>query len=340
MLERAGPSPRMALRDLPVPQVGPDQVLVKVQACGLCYHDVLVMRGVLRRGIKDQLVLGHEVSGVVAEVCADVTEFQPGDRVASIQTDACGICSRCISGREHRCWDGKGIGHSTDGGFAEYVRLRRASLVKLSPEIGLEGACLLGCPMGVGQRAITLVARVRPDERVLVTGAGGGLGAHAVQLAKAAGAQVLAVTTSEAKVGPIKSLGADEVICSAGLDYSEIVLAMTEDKGVDVVLDTVGSPTFDSAFRCLAQYGRLVLLGEVTGDQVALRLAEVIFRDASILGSSGASREDLRSALQLVSQGKVRPVVSGRFSLEQWQEAYQLALEHSRLGRLVLGPGE
>ena len=260
---------------------------MRVDACGLCYHDILVMRGVLRRGVKERLVLGHEISGTVVAVGPEVEGLAVGDRVASIQTDACGRCARCAVGLEHRCIYGRGIGHSVDGGFAEYVSLRAYSLVRLPPDLGMDGSSLLGCPMGVAHRAITKVAKVRAGERVLVTGAGGGLGSHAVQLAKAAGAQVYAVTRSESKVARIEDLGADMVVCSGELDYSEVVLALTEDEGIDVALDTVGSPTFASTLRCMAQYGRLVLLGEVTGQKVSLSLPEIIFRDAAILGSSG-----------------------------------------------------
>ena len=338
-LEQAGPEPRLAVRDVPTPRLEGDQALVKVGACGFCHHDLLVMRGVLRRGVKAGLTLGHEISGWVAEVGPEVRGLQVGDRVASIQTDVCGRCDRCRAGREHRCVEGHGIGHSIDGGWAEYVRLRESSLVQLPEDIDWETACLLGCPMGVMQHAIAEVGRVRPGEVVVVTGAGGGLGAHGVQLAKAAGARVYAVTGREEKVEPLRSLGAEEVVCVSDLDYSEVVLALTGDAGVEVVLDTVGSPGFGSAFRCLAQYGRLVALGEVDGKATPLRLAEVIFRDASILGSSGASRDDLRSALGLVREGQVRAVVGGRFPLEGWPEALRMMTEGEHVGRVVFRQG-
>ena len=338
VLEQPGPQPRVALKELPVPQVSGDQVLIRVQACGICYHDLLVMQGVLRRGVKDGVVLGHEISGTVVDVGPDVATLRMGDIVASIQTDACGHCARCMAGLEHRCLEGRGIGHSMDGGFAEYVSLRASSLVKLPSELDLIGGCLLGCPMGVVQRAITKVGEVRLGEKVLVTGATGGLGAHAVQLAKAAGAQVYAVTRSESQVEALEVLGADQVVSSGELDYSEVVLALTEDEGVEVVLDMVGSPTFGSTLRCLSQYGRLVLLGEVGGHDVSIRLAEIIFRDASILGSSGAGREDLRSALELLQQGRVRPVFAECFALESWQEAYTAMTAAAHVGRLIFTP--
>lgn len=338
VLERPGPQPRLAIRDIPLPQVSGDRVLVRVEACGLCYHDVLVTRGILRRGVKDGIVLGHEISGVVEGVGPEVEGLRVGDRVASIQTDACGSCDRCVGGLQHRCIYGRGIGHSIDGGFAEYVSLRAASLVKIPPELDFTNACLLGCPMGVVQRAVTKAAKIVPGERVMVTGAGGGLGAHGVQLARATGAEVYAITRSESKASALEGLGADHVVCVGELDFAEVILALTEDSGVDVTLDTVGSPIFSSTLRCLGQYGRLVLLGEVEGAEVCMSLAEIIFRDASILGSSGAGRDDLQSAFELVMRGEVQPVVAGHFSLEQWREAWGLMAEGAHVGRVVLTP--
>ena len=338
VLEEPSATPRLTMREVPLPSLGVEDVLVKVRACGLCYHDILVMQGILRRGVKPQVVLGHEISGEVVEVGARVSTLKPGDRVTSILTDACGACERCLDRGEHRCLHGRGIGHSTDGGFAEYIALRQFSVVPLPPDVDLEGACLLGCPIGVVVRAITEVASVQPGETVLVTGASGGLGAHAVQVARAAGARVLAVTSIEEKVSRIQALGADEVVCSDELDFSEVVLALTQDRGVDVVLDTVGSPTFRSAFHSLAQYGRLVVLGEVAGAEMPMNLAEIIFRDARILGSSGASRKNVETAGELMSQGKIKPIITERFSLEQGLEAYQHMLERRHFGRLMLMP--
>ena len=338
VLEQPGSKPRLALRDLPTPPVTDDQVLVQVQACGFCHHDLLVMWGVLRRGVKDDLVLGHEISGVVAATGPDVDTLNVGDRVASIQTDACGSCDRCSSDLEHRCVHGRGIGHTINGGFAEYVGVRSSSLVKLPPDTDFASACMLGCPMGVGHRAITKIGKVRQGETVLVTGASGGLGSHAVQLAKDAGAKVYAVTRNESKVPAIEGLGASQVICTGELEYAEVVLALTEDTGVNVVLDTVGSPVFDSAFRCLAQYGRLVLLGEVSGQSVPLALAEAIFRDVAILGSSGAGTDDLRSTLNMVQEGRIKPVVADCFPLELWAEAYTAMAEGAHIGRFVFTP--
>ena len=319
---------------MPVP--GPGEVLVEVAACGFCHHDLLVMAGVLRRGVKPGVILGHEVAGVVAQVGEGVTRVRPGDHVVSLLTNACGRCERCRQGREHRCLHGEGIGHGRDGGFAEYVAMAEFSLVPVPESIDLTWAALFACPMGVALQATQQVAEVRPGETVVVTGAGGGLGVHALQIAVALGARVLAVTTSPEKLGQFATLGAEEVLHTEELDFSEMVLALTEDQGAEVIVDTVGSALFPSTWRSLAQYGRLVLLGEIAGRPVEISPAEIIFRDARILGSSGVSRALVDQVAEMVSQGRLRPVVSRVLPLEQAATAFDLLSSRSVLGRLVL----
>ncbi len=336
VLEQPGNPPVLAVRHIPAPVPSPHEVLVEVAACGFCHHDLLVMAGVLRRGVRPGVVLGHEISGVVADVGTSVTGFRPGDHVVSLLTNACGQCDRCRSGRAHRCLNGMGIGHSRDGGFAEYVAVSESSLVRIPLELDLLRAALFACPMGVALRGAEYVARIGPGDITVVTGAGGGLGIHALQVAAALGSRVLAVTTSPDKLGNFAPLGAEEILHTGELDFSELVLALTEDRGADVVLDTVGSALFPSTWRSLAQFGRLALLGEVTGSPVELNLAEVIFRDAQVLGSSGVSRREVAQIADMVSSGSVTPIVAGTLPLEEAGAAFELLAGRKVLGRLVL----
>ena len=336
VLDKVGQEPQLTLKDLPMPPLNDYEALVKVKACGFCHHDLLVMAGILRRGTSLPLVLGHEVAGQVAQVGPGVTAVCPGDRVVCLPTDACGQCQRCLQGREHRCLDGRGLGHGVDGGMAQYLKVREVSLVKVPPQVPWVQACLLACPIGVGLRAVKEVARVEAGETVAVTGAGGGLGVHLIQMAKLWGARVLAVTSSEGKADPLRKLGADEVIVTGELDFSEVALALTEDRGVEVVLDTVGSPLFPGTLRCLASNGRMVVLGEVLGREVGLNLAELVFRDARIMGSAGASKSHVEEAVGLVSRGQVRPVISHVLPWEKVMQAYVLLQKRESLGRVVL----
>ena len=343
VLEEAGFPPRLSVEDVPIPNPGPGEVLVRVAACGLCHHDLLVMNGTLRRGVRPGIVLGHEISGVVQELGEEVTLVNPGDRVVSLLTNACGACDRCLSGREHRCRNGEGIGHGRPGGFAEFVTLSQHSLVALPAGLDLAGACLLACPVGVALQGLAAVG-VSEGDLVVVVGAGGGLGVHALQLAKTLGARTIAVTSTSGKATVLYRHGADDVIESAspdsGLDFSEVVMAFTQDEGADVVIDTVGTPTIRSSVRCLGQYGRLALLGEVGGGgDLRGLIPEIVFRDARLVGSSCVSRQTVERVVELAAAGRVSPVLQQVMALEQAEQATSMLAERAVLGRLALVPG-
>ena len=352
VLSQPGHPPRLVVKDLPVPAPGPNEALVRVAACGFCHHDLLVMSGTLRRGVKEDVVLGHEIAGTVVEIGDEVTSLTPGDRVVSLLTSACGKCPRCRQGREHRCLAGEGIGHGRDGGFAEFVKISEFSLMPVAKSLSLNQAALLACPLGVVVQGITQVAQLAPGETMVVTGAGGGLGVHAVQVGVALGARVLAVTSSPEKAAFLEQLGADAVLeagpqvgvpgsgsggdAGPALDFSELVRGLTDEQGADVIIDTVGSPLFQSSLRSLGAYGRWVLLGEVAGEPVRLNPAELIFRDVRIMGSSGTSRAAVEQAAGLVAEGLVIPVVQEVLLLEQAGVAFDLMTERKILGRVVL----
>ena len=205
VLKEPGAPSGLKLTEIDRPTPGPHDALIRVAAAGVCHHDVVVMRGVLRRGIKPNVVLGHEIAGEVIEVGSAVHGLALGDRVASILTECCGSCARCAQGREHRCLNGRGIGHSVDGGYAEFVRIAAMSLRPVPENVSFEQAAVCACPIGVALHAVRVLARPEAGETLLVTGASGGLGIHGLQIAKAMGARVFATTTSRTKLSASSS---------------------------------------------------------------------------------------------------------------------------------------
>jgi len=350
ILLESGTVPRLEVADLPIPTPGTGEVLIKVESCGFCYHDYLVMLGLLRRGVKDHVVLGHEISGTIVDVGDQVLDVSVGARVVTLLTNACGICTRCRNGLEHRCLYGAGIGHGCDGGLAEFLVVKQSSVVLIGESISFSEAALLACPIGVVVRGVKEIAKVSAGEFVVVTGAGGGLGAHAVQVATALGAEVLALTSSPDKVPFLEGLGASLVL-ETGVDrfdkdqtgmrfeiantIGELVRCYTEEKGADVVIDTVGEPLFDVALKALGQYGRLLLLGQVSGQNISFNPAEVIFLDAQIFGCSGCSRSDVIYANQMIEQSMVKPVIYTELRLEEWKTAFDYLKRSKSLGRVV-----
>ena len=334
-VKNPGPVPDLEIREVDTPTPSAGEALVEVDSAGLCGHDIAIMTGLLRRGVDHNVILGHEISGRVAELGEGVSGISEGDAIVASLTAFCGECDRCAAGLDYRCRYGLGVGHAINGGFAEYVALPARSVTPIPEGIDLAGAALLACPIGVCVRALK-VAEVSAGESVLVTGAGGGLGVHAIQIAASLGAQVFAATSSAEKLDALEGYAPGGVILGGELDFSELALAFTEDEGVDVVVDTVGSAVVTSSVRSLAQYGRMVMLGEVAGGRAAIRLTDIMFRDATLRGSTGANREDIATAVNLVAQGEVEPVIHATASLEDAAEWVQMVMERSVTGRVVV----
>jgi NADPH:quinone reductase-like Zn-dependent oxidoreductase len=183
------------------------------------------------------------------------------------------------------------------------------------------------------------VAAVQPGDRVLVSGAGGGLGIHGVQLARLCGGTVIAVTTSEAKAEIIREAGAHEVIvCGRGEDFSPKVIAATGGDGVDVVIDNVGSVLFEPTRRSLGMGARWVFIGQLTGDFVRLNPAQIFMKDVTIRSAKSTSRRQLEDALGLVARGAVKPVITDVLPLEAAAEAHRIVESGRSVGRVLLRP--
>ena len=334
-----GHTPKLVVKEIPRPNINPDEVLIKVMYAGLCGHDLAVMRGLIARNLDPQLILGHEISGQIIAVGDEVSSHSIDDNVFSALVTFCGRCNQCISGNEYRCDSRNGIGHRIPGGFAEFVALPAKSVLKIPEGIDIKHACLLSCPIGVAIRASQWVAKVNRGDSVLITGAGGGLGIHLALVADCLGAKVLASTSSPNKVAQIERLGISEVVLTNNeLPLSELALAMTEDRGVDIALDTLGSITFKEVLRSTSLNGRIILLGEIGGSPININTTELIFRDARVFGLAGVSIKHIKSAMDILQSHKFEPVISGVFRLEDATEAYRLVQNKEILGRVIFAP--
>ena len=337
-LESAGQDPKFDVKEIPLPKLESDEILIKVQACGFCYHDRLIISGHLRRGVTFPLVLGHEISGLVVKKGSHVKSMLPGDRVVCLPIDACGLCKNCRINKTKECNNGIALGHNAQGGLAEFVKVREFSAVKIPANIGWDQAAILACPIGVGLEALSMVKRTETKQTAMVTGAGGGLGIHLVQLAKLKGYKVLAITSHARKQSIIQEMGADQVTVNEDIGFSEIINAITSDEGVDLILDTVGSPLWPQTFRSLSKHGQLIVLGEVTGKEIQLNLAELIFRGGTIVGHAGVSKNSVIESLHLVHKKLLNPIVGKAFPVEDILTASKLLGSQDQIGRIVLKP--
>lgn len=332
----------MTLTELPMPEMRPNDVLIKVEACGVCFHDVVTRNGVLKRGIKMPVILGHEISGIIEAVGPVVRDFKPGDKVATVQRrHICGHCNYCRSGRETSCEEREFLGDwGLNGGYAEYVCVEEDNIAHVPDGVPLDEASVIACVIGTELNAVRDVAHVQAGDRVLVTGAGGGLGIHGVQLARASGAFTIALTTTASKAEQIRAAGAHEVIVSKrGEDFSDAVKKVTDGDGVDVVIDNVGSPLFQPTRRSLAMGGRWIFVGQLTGEFVQLNPAQLFMRDISIRSVKSTSRKQLQDCLQMVKLGQVKPIITEKIPLERAADAHRAVESGSSTGRILLKPG-
>ena len=343
VVRKTGGTDVLRIEDIERPATGPSDVLIRVAACGVCTLDVVTRNGTYRNRVELPIVPGHEICGTVAETGAQVRRFRAGDRVATTQRyHICGACRFCRSGHETLCPERRFLGQQgLVGGYAEYVAVEEDNVASVPAGVSDEQAAIAACAIGTTLNAVRDVARVAIGERVMVTGAGGGLGVHAVQLARLAGAWVIAQTTSADKASLLAEVGAHEVLVAArGDDFSERVRALTGGAGVDVLIDNVGTLLFTPMRRSLAVNGRWILVGQLTGGFVDFNPAQLFLRNQSMLSVHSTSRAQLEDSLALIARGALRPVISGIHPLEE------IATVHARMerggvpGRIVVRPGE
>lgn len=338
ILDNYGAPSNLRAGTWPKPEIDLDSndILVKVRACGLCYHDLMTLAGKIP-WTKPPLVVGHEIAGEVVAVGRKVRSLQEGDRVASIQRLPCGVCEFCRAGSDNLCRNGF-LGEDFPGGYAEFVRLTENAVCKLPASItSFEEASILACAVGTTLHAM-LKVKLGIGDRVLITGAGGGLGVHAVQLAKSAGSTVIAVTTSPQKVEEIRKFGADHVILSSRPDFSDEVKKVTAGRGATYALEIVGSATFDSSMRSLAPTGKLVILGDLMVSPVQLRPTYALYKEIDIISSHSTSQRDLAQVIDLVTSGRIKPIVSTVVPLEQIADGFAKMQDRSAVGRVVVTP--
>ena len=335
VLYGAGPPSAFVIEEVPVPEPGRDDVLVKVGACGVSYRDVVERNGTYKRDVVYPSILGLEISGTVTAVGEDVLDLSVGDHVCSKAFVSCGRCRLCRSGRETTCRRRR----SVKGGYAEYVALAQDAWVKVPPELPFEVSCSLGPGAGVALNALRDTAEVSIGETVLVTGATGGVGAPSVQIAKATGARVLAVTRSADKRGFLQRIGADEVIVAReGENFSQEVRRLMGGEGVDVVVDNVGSRVFDACFDSLAVHGRYAMVGQLFGEEISINPARIFFKRAKILGVGSVSRAQLEDVIALAVRGIVRPEINQILPLAEVARAHEIVEKGAAAGRVVLKP--
>jgi D-arabinose 1-dehydrogenase-like Zn-dependent alcohol dehydrogenase len=317
------------------PECGPDDVLVRIHAAGVCYHDVLSRAGKIPGG-RPGRILGHEMAGEIAAVGSNVAPERVGERVVVYQRLYCGTCRYCLRGRHDLCRNSRVLGESGGGGYAEFACVPARNAIRMPDGLDMNAAALAVCPVGTSVRAALGVADVRPGQAVLITGAGGGLGLHQIQVVKSVNARAIAVTSSQEKAAIVRQAGADEVLVSPDLKFSGEVWRLTQKQGADVVLENVVSATFGESLRSCAQHAVVVVLGNISTKRVEIDPGLIIARRIRIAGSGNATYDDVRIALHLLATKAVKPFIGKILPFPQASEGHALMEARVAVGRVVL----
>lgn len=311
--------------NLPMPTVGPEDVLVKVLAAGVCRTDLHTLEDV-KAGRRPPIVPGHEIAGTVAKIGSDVYMINAGDLVAVHYEQPCGSCRHCRKKRTNLCQDGHSLGFDVQGGYAEYVAVKQGTVLPLPQEFDPALAAPLGCSGTTAYHAVVAVGNATDEELVVVIGAGG-VGLSAIQVAKAQGARAVAVDLRP---------DARKAALEAGADSAVTPEEAEEIRDADVVVDFVSTAaTLGLGRSILGLGGRFVVVASGT-EPVSLRAADIMEGGRAYLGSYSSTMADLARAVALAENGKLTPVVTRRDRLED-AAVVLAALDAGKIvGRAVL----
>ena len=315
--------------DYPTPQADAGHVVIRVRAASFNYHDVFTVRGMPGVKVPLPVIIGLDMAGEIAEVGPGVSGWQAGDRVLVNPVNK-----------------QKGLmGEMLDGGMAQYCRVAADQLVAMPAGVSFAAAAALPVAYGTAHRMLVTHATVKAGDRVLVLGASGGVGTGCVILAKLLGAEVIACASSAEKLARLKAIGADEVVNYRDTDWSKWAVEKygkpqrrSFDGGVDVVINFTGGETWLPSLRCLKRGGKLLVCGATAGYDPKEDLRYVWSFELKIIGSNSFYDDNLAALMQLISAGKMQPVIDKVLPLEQAREGLRLIQDREVIGKVVVKP--
>jgi alcohol dehydrogenase len=333
VLREHGGMDKLALEtNFPDPQVGEGDVLVRVRASSLNYHDVFTRRGMPGIKITMPAIMGLDIAGDIAAIGPGVTGISVGDRVLVDPINRV---------------EGGLMGETVHGGLAELCRARAHQIIKLPADVTYADAAALPVAYGTAIRMMYTKGHVAKGEKVLILGASGGVGVCCLQLAKLVGAEVVACAGSDAKAARLKELGADHVINYNTRDFVEAVYELYgkpsrrgahTHRGLDVVVNFTGGDTWVKSLRCLRVGGRLLTCGATAGYAPTEDIRFIWTFELNVCGSNGWMREDIHKLFELIQSGKLKAMIDRTYPLDQAREALRVIEDREVFGKVVVTP--
>jgi NADPH:quinone reductase-like Zn-dependent oxidoreductase len=324
--------------NVPEPKPKQDEVLLQVKACAINHLDVWVRRGWPGLKLEKPHWGGADVAGVIAEVGKGVTGWQVGDRVVvdpginTVEDEFTRKGEDTLSPGYHI------LGEQTRGGFAEVLAVPPQNLAPMPDSLDFPTAAAPLLVTLAAWRMLIHRAKLRAGESVLVVGAGGGVNSMAIQIAKLAGVMVYVVASDAQKAERARELGADLVLDRSQVDWGREITKLTGKRGVDVVVDNVGSATINTSMRVVARGGRIVIIGNTSGPQAEIDIRYIFGKQISLIGSTMGTHQDFRDITALLWESKLKTVVDRVIPLSEGREAYALLERGEQFGKIVLTP--
>ena len=318
------------------PVLGPTDVLVKVRACGLNHVDLLLLDGRYPPPEGLPHVNGCDVAGTVADTGTAVKGLTTGQRVLVFPGFSCGTCEYCLRGERTVCVRYGYLGAARDGGYAEYVKTAAENIIPLPDGLDFEPAAASAMTTLTSWHALIAQADLKPGQTVLVQAAGSGVGAAAIQIAKLCHARVITTVGSDDKIEFAKSLGADAVVNYRSQDFVEATRTWTGKRGVDVVIEHIGSDTFERSIYCLTRLGTLVTIGSHADHWGRVDLRHVYSKNLRILGTNLGSVSELRLIVAEMAEGRLLPAIDKTFPQSNARAAVQYLHDRKNRGKVLL----
>jgi NADPH:quinone reductase-like Zn-dependent oxidoreductase len=328
----------LRFEDAPEPEIGSRDVLIQVRSVGLNHVDIDMRDGSSRLPLELPHTLGFELGGDVAAVGDEVEGFAEGDRVTPLYQIACRECEPCLAGRQQFCERLEMLGVQRPGGYAEYLAVPAHAVVPLPEAMSYDQAAATQTTFATAWHCLITRAALRAGETVLISAAGSGVGSSGIQVARRAGARIVASAGSDKKLELARELGADVVVNYERENLTEAVLEATGGRGVDVVLEHVGGEVFEASLAAVSAGGRVVVCGGHAGEVVPLDLIALFRNEWSVIGCARATEAELRRVIELVGRGELEPVISDRLELEEAGRAHEILEQRRQFGKVILHP--
>lgn len=325
--------------DFPVPEIKPDEVLVKIKATSVNRVDIVIRNGYPGLNLNFPHITGGDISGIIESTGNDVRMFKSGDRVLAWPLIVREKDKWTIKNRPGLSPGRKFFGMQLNGSYAEYTAVPENSLIRLPDNVSFEDAACLPIAGLTAYHALFGVGNIQPGQNFFIWGGTSGLGTIAVQLAKSAGAKVFATGGNDEKMEFVKNLGADYVFNHyENKNILNEVLDITNGTGIDVVLDYVGPDSYETSFNMLTNGGKLLWCGMITGRETTVSIHQTYFRHLSIMGLFLGEKFELEALLKFISERKIKPVIHKRLELQNAGEGHTLMESGKIIGKVILKP--